>query len=56
MDDFAYNSQALHDSRRANADLLDATERGASPETLAELAAIQAAADQRVAALRGRAS
>jgi len=55
LKDFAANSQALADSRRASKDLGDAIAAGAPVETLNELTAIQAAAQERVLLLRGRA-
>ena len=55
MIDPARNSQALRDSERALGDLKKATAAGAPNSLLVELARIEAAADQRVSALRRRA-
>ena len=54
LKDFAANSQALADSRRATKDLGDAILAGAPVETINELTAIRAAAEERVLLLRGR--
>lgn len=54
LKDFAANSQALADSRRATKDLGDVIAAGAPVETLNELTAARAAAQERVLLLRGR--
>ena len=54
MTDPAERSQALTDSRRAEADLVTAKELGASPSAIASLAKVRAAADDRLRSIRLR--
>jgi hypothetical protein len=54
MTDPAERSQALTDSRRAEADLATAKELGASSSAIASLAKVRAAADDRLRSIRLR--
>jgi hypothetical protein len=54
MTDPAARSQALTDSRRAEADLVTAKELGASPSAIATLSKVRAAADDRLRSIRLR--
>jgi hypothetical protein len=53
--DAAENSQALRDSYRAGADLVQAEAAGADESVLAELAKVRSCANERVESLRRRA-